>query len=175
MFDIGEADGHRFMSMELATGGTLRDVRCKTPNRPFAERVADARALVSGLAAIHAAGIIHRDVKPENLLRMEDGRVVVSDFGLATNPDQVPTVTVMVGTPSYMAPEMVMGDPASLRSDVWALGVTMHEILFGKRPEWDMVSGERTFGTRFARSESLLNEHWQVCVRDAPQRSHSSS
>ena len=146
VYDIGEADGHRFLSMELATGGTLRGVRLEDKSlRPFAERVADARALVEGLAAIHAAGIIHRDVKPENLLRMEDGRVVVSDFGLATNPDQVPSVTVMVGTPSYMAPEMVMGDPASKSSDVWALGVTMHEILFGRRPEWDLAAGERTF------------------------------
>lgn len=143
VYDIGESDGHRFLSMELATGGTLRDVRCETPTRPFAERVADARALVNGLAAIHAAGIIHRDVKPENLLRMEDGRVVVSDFGLATNPEQAPTVTVMVGTPSYMAPEMAMGDPASKTSDVWALGVTMHEILFGKRPEWSVSSSKR--------------------------------
>jgi len=76
---------------------------------------------------------------------MEDGRVVISDFGLATNSTHAPAVTVMVGTPSYMAPEIVMGDPASFSSDVWALGVTMHEILFGKRPEWDVVGGERRF------------------------------
>lgn len=169
VFDIGEADGHRFMSMELATGGTLRDVRGEAPTRPFAERVADARALVSGLAAIHAAGIIHRDVKPENLLRMGDGRVVVSDFGLATNPDQVPTVTVLVGTPSYMAPEMVMGDPASLRSDVWALGVTMHEILFGKRPEWDVVSGERTFRLPVGSSDRTFRKLAKLCSECAAE------
>ena len=65
---------------------------------------------------------------------MEDGRLVVSDFGLATNPAQTATVTLMVGTPSYMAPEMSMGDPASFRSDVWAIGVVMHEILFASPP-----------------------------------------
>ena len=104
------------------------------PPRRLEERIADARALVAGMAAIHAAGIVHRDVKPENLLRMEDGRLVVSDFGLATNPAQTATVTLMVGTPSYMAPEMSMGEPASFRSDVWAIGVVMHEILFAAAP-----------------------------------------
>ncbi len=95
-----------------ASEGTLRTgTRADAPARSMEERIADARALVAGMAAIHAAGIVHRDVKPENLLRMEDGRLVVSDFGLATNPAQTATVTLMVGTPSYMAPEMSMGDP----------------------------------------------------------------
>jgi len=146
VFDIGEADGHRFLTMELASEGTLRTgARADAPHRSMQERIADARALVAGMAAIHAAGIVHRDVKPENLLRMEDGRLVVSDFGLATNPAQTATVTLMVGTPSYMAPEMSMGDPASFRSDVWAVGVVMHEILFGHRPEWQVTARERIF------------------------------
>jgi len=146
VFDIGEADGHRFLTMELASEGTLRTGgRADAAPRSMEERIADARALVAGMAAIHAAGIVHRDVKPENLLRMEDGRLVVSDFGLATNPAQTATVTLMVGTPSYMAPEMSMGDPASFRSDVWAIGVVMHEILFGHRPEWEVTARERIF------------------------------
>jgi Protein kinase domain len=146
VFDIGEADGHRFLTMELASQGTLRTGgRPEGGQRPLEARIADARALVSGMGAIHAAGIVHRDVKPENLLRMDDGRLVVSDFGLATNPAQTAAVTLMVGTPSYMAPEMAMGDPASFRSDVWALGVVMHEILFGHRPEWQMTPRERIF------------------------------
>ncbi len=146
VFDIGEADGHRFLTMELASEGTLRTgARPDAPPRAMVDRIADARALVAGMAAIHAAGIVHRDVKPENLLRMEDGRLVVSDFGLATNPAQTASVTLMVGTPSYMAPEMAMGDPASFRSDVWAIGIVMHEILFGYRPEWNMTPRERVF------------------------------
>jgi hypothetical protein len=146
VFDIGEADGHRFLTMELASEGTLGNgARAGAAQRPLALRIADARALVAGMAAIHAAGIVHRDVKPENLLRMQDGRLVVSDFGLATNTAQMASVTLMVGTPSYMAPEMAMGDPASFRSDVWAIGVVMHEILFGRRPEWDMTPHERVF------------------------------
>ncbi|HVR61740.1 MAG TPA: serine/threonine-protein kinase, partial [Polyangia bacterium] len=175
VFDIGESDGHRFLSMELATGGTLREsLMPDAPPRSFAERLADARALVEGLAALHAAGIIHRDVKPENLLRMEDGRVVLTDFGLATSPGQSKAVTVLVGTPSYMAPEIVMGDPASSSSDVWALGVTMHEILFGKRPEWDLVGGERRFRSPLGKGapapERALAELCARCAAERPER-----
>jgi serine/threonine protein kinase len=166
VFDIGEADGHRFLTMELASQGTLRTGgRGDAAQRPLEARVADARALVSGVAAIHAAGIVHRDVKPENMLRMDDGRLVVSDFGLATNPTQSAAVTLMVGTPSYMAPEMAMGDPASFRSDVWALGVVMHEILFGRRPEWDATARERVFRSPVDKDTSpVLRALAQLCA-----------
>jgi hypothetical protein len=136
IFDIGEGDGYRFLTMELATGGTLRDlVKKGGPLRPLPERLADARAAISGLAAIHEAGIVHRDVKPDNMLRMDDGRLVLSDFGLATDLPDAAAVTIMVGTPHYMAPEIRTGEPATMRSDVWALGVALYEIFFGKRPE----------------------------------------
>ena len=166
VFDIGEADGHRFLTIELAGGGTLRTgTRAETPERSLARRIADARALVSGMAAIHAAGIVHRDVKPENLLRMDDGRLVVSDFGLATNPTQTASVTLMVGTPSYMAPEMAMGDPASFRSDVWATGVVMHEILFGRRPEWEVTARQRIFRSPVGEDGSpALHALAQLCA-----------
>jgi hypothetical protein len=136
IFDIGEGDGYRFLTMELATGGTLRDlVKKGGPLRPLSERLSDARAAISGLAAIHEAGIVHRDVKPDNMLRMDDGRLALSDFGLATDLPTAAAVTIMVGTPHYMAPEIRAGEPATTRSDVWALGVALYEIFFGKRPE----------------------------------------
>jgi serine/threonine protein kinase len=155
VFDIGDADGHKFLSMELASRGSIRGEVPKigatrmTPTRPqraWAERVDDARSVVDGVAALHGAGIIHRDIKPENILRMEDGRLVVTDFGLATDPGANAGNTVMVGTPSYMAPEVVMGDPATARSDVWGLGIVLHEILFGCRPQWKAAGrGYRRF------------------------------
>jgi hypothetical protein len=135
IFDIGQADGHWFITMELAGNGTLRDdLGDASPARSAAAKLADVRAVVGGLAAIHEAGIVHRDLKPDNFLRMEDGRLVLSDFGLATNPADAPTVSIMVGTPHYMAPEVVMGEAASPESDVWSAGVVLHEILVGKRP-----------------------------------------
>ncbi len=136
IFDIGEADGHKFLTMELASDGTLRDlIKNGQPLRPLPERMADAQAAIAGLAAIHEAGIVHRDVKPDNMLRMEDGRLALSDFGLATDLSNTGTVTVMVGTPHYMAPEIRAGEPATTRSDVWSLGVVLYEIFFGLRPE----------------------------------------
>jgi len=183
VFDIGEADGHRFLSMELATGGSLRaDVpkvdawqaaRRDRPARAWAEKVSDARAIVAGVAALHQEGIVHRDLKPENILRMHDGRLVVTDFGLATDPGSGPGTTIMVGTPSYMAPEVVMGEPATLRSDVWGLGVVLHEIFFGLRPQWKVLGrGYR----RFVRPEAArTNVELAVanlcgrCADDDPQ------
>ena len=92
--------------------------------------------MAEGLAAIHAAGIVHRDVSPQNVLRMDDGRLVVSDFGLATD-DVDSTTSILGGTIAYMAPELVRGGGrASVASDVWALGVVIHEIVFGDRPTW---------------------------------------
>ena len=142
IFDIGEADGHRFLTMEIARGGSLRDElkRGGALERPLEEKMADARAVIAGLAALHAAGVVHRDFKPDNLLRMEDGRLVLSDFGLATDAATAPGATVLIGTPHYMAPEVLAGEPATSRSDVWALGVVLHEIFFGRRPERRSVS-----------------------------------
>jgi hypothetical protein len=137
VFDFGQSDGHSFLVMELATSGSLRDElsRDEWPARTLDERLADARAVADGLAAVHAAGILHRDVTPQNVLRMADGRLVVSDFGLATDAD--PTASsIHGGTVAYMAPEIARGERASEASDVWALGVIVHEIVFGRRPSW---------------------------------------
>ncbi|HVV17550.1 MAG TPA: protein kinase [Polyangia bacterium] len=175
IFDIGEADGHRFLTMELATGGSLRDELKIRPalERPLAERLADARAAIEGLAAIHAAGVVHRDFKPDNLLRMADGRLVISDFGLATDAAAVPGVTVMIGTPHYMAPEVLGGEPATARSDVWALGVVLHEILFGRRPERRSVSfdGSESRPVRpTSPTERALLGICERCLADDPRR-----
>ena len=150
VFDAGDAEGYRFLSMEYASGGSLRqrlkDAVAEGVDRPLADRIADARAVVDGLAAIHEAGIIHRDVKPDNVLRMEDGRLVVTDFGLAVAPGQTTFMSGYsgaVGTPSYMAPEVALGGDATMASDVFALGVILHELFFDRRPEWQTTKRER--------------------------------
>jgi eukaryotic-like serine/threonine-protein kinase len=134
IFELGHADGHWFLTMELGVGGTLRDLLDDKPatQRPLAERVSDARAICAGLAAIHAVGIIHRDVTPQNVLRLGDGRLVLSDFGLAI--PMTANTTIHGGTPNYMPPETLLGSRGDQRSDVWQLGVILHEVLFGARP-----------------------------------------
>jgi hypothetical protein len=137
VFDFGQADGHAFLVMELASAGSLRDELARGANatRKLHDRLADARAVADGLGAVHAAGILHRDVTTQNVLRMGDGRLVVSDFGLATDAD--PTANSLHGgTVTYMAPEIARGEPASVSSDVWGLGIVVHEIVFGRRPRW---------------------------------------
>jgi eukaryotic-like serine/threonine-protein kinase len=137
VFDLANADGHWFVSMELATGGTLRDTLRSGQARPMVERLVDARAICAGLAAIHLVGITHRDVTPQNVLRMTDGRLVLSDFGLASEGADT---TIEGGTPRYMPPETAMGHRSDQRSDVWQLGSILHEVLFDRRPEWESGS-----------------------------------
>jgi serine/threonine protein kinase len=138
VFDLANADGHWMVSMELASGGTLRDTLQSNRSRPLAEQLADARALCAGLAAIHLVGITHRDVTPQNVLRMADGRLILSDFGLAVESGET---TVQGGTPRYMAPEAAMGQRLDQRSDVWQLGSILHELFFDRRPEWRSDGG----------------------------------
>ena len=136
IFELGHGDGHWFVTMELGTGRTLRDLLQddKAAARPLVERLTDARAICAGLAAIHAVGIIHRDVTPQNVLCLTDGRLVLSDFGLAI--PMTANTTVHGGTPNYMPPETLLGSRGDQRSDVWQLGVILHEVLFGARPSF---------------------------------------
>jgi eukaryotic-like serine/threonine-protein kinase len=142
VFELGHADGHWFITMELGAGATLRDLvqDGQSARRPLSERLEDARAVCAGLAAIHAVGIIHRDVTPQNVLRMSDGRLVLTDFGLAI--EMTANTTVHGGTPNYMPPETLLGARGDQRADVWQLGVILHEILFGSRPVFEH-EGER--------------------------------
>jgi serine/threonine protein kinase len=143
VFDYAQADGRAFLIMELATGGTLRDElhADATAARPLAARIADARAIAAGLAAIHAAGIVHRDISPQNALRMSDGRLVLSDFGLATDSFDG-TTSIRGGTVAYMAPEVARGGRATVAADIWGLGAVIYESVFGQRLQWDPESGE---------------------------------
>jgi eukaryotic-like serine/threonine-protein kinase len=134
IFELVEAEGHTFLIMELAAGGSLRQTLARAPRRSIASRMADALGVAGGMAAIHAAGILHRDLKPENILRMRDGRLVVADFGLAEHirSGRRPSAP---GTQGYIAPELSLKRVgATPASDVWGLGIVLHEILFGCRP-----------------------------------------
>ena len=135
VFDSGEDVGIPFLVMELLPGRTLADELAAGPLS--LERVAEvARGILAALAAAHAAGIIHRDIKPGNVLLTDDGNVKVSDFGIAKTVDDVDQTQTaeLVATPGYLAPERLAGEPASTRSDLYSVGVLLYEALSGRRP-----------------------------------------
>jgi tRNA A-37 threonylcarbamoyl transferase component Bud32 len=143
VFDLQTSGEDRFLVMELAEGSLRDDLRSgSAAERTLDHRLRDAEAITSGLGAIHDAGIIHRDVKPENVLRLGDGRLVLSDFGLATLTP-LGSATRYVGTPLYMAPEVAAGEPATRASDLYSLGIVLHELFFDRRPEWQASGGRR--------------------------------
>ena len=138
VFDTGDDHGTLFLVMEYVPGLTLRDViRKEAPMSP-AKALAVIDPVLSALAAAHDAGILHRDVKPENVLMADDGRVKVADFGLARaiNSDTQHTATggVLIGTVSYLSPELVVNGKADARADVYAAGVLIYEMLTGHKP-----------------------------------------
>jgi serine/threonine protein kinase len=155
--------------MELATESTLRSEIASgaVKQRSLSDRMADARAIAAGLAAIHAAGIIHRDISPQNVLRMADGRLVVSDFGLAIDPSET-TTSVRGGTVAYMAPEVVGGGSSSFASDVWSLGAVIYEAVFGERPRWRNSTRSEivdpALGRRLEDQERVALDACRVCM-----------
>ena len=138
VFDQGDDDGSVYLVMELVTGHTLRDtIRKEAPMAP-ARALAVLEPVLSALAHAHRSGLVHRDIKPENVLIADDGRVKVADFGLAkaVSADTQHTATggVLIGTVSYLAPELVVDGRSDARADVYAAGVVLHELLTGQKP-----------------------------------------
>ena len=136
--DQGDDGGLLFIVMEYVPGRTLRDlVREEAPVSP-ARALALVEPVLLALAEAHRCGIVHRDVKPENVLIADDGRIKVADFGLARafDVDSTHTATggVLMGTVSYLAPEVIVDGRADPRSDVYAVGVLLYELLTGRKP-----------------------------------------
>ena len=137
VYDTGEHDGTPYIVMERLAGRTVADeIADGTLSADKVERM--AREVLAALDAAHRAGVVHRDIKPGNLLLCPDGSVKVADFGIAKVAEGLgPDVTVtgqVVGTPAYLAPERLDGRPGSARSDLFSLGVVMYEALSGAKP-----------------------------------------
>ena len=136
VYDYGEEDGSAYLVMELVPGEPLSSVLERERTLPI-DRVLDIVAQTSvALQAAHAAGLVHRDIKPGNLLITPENRVKITDFGIARIADQVPLTATgqVMGTVQYLSPEQASGHPASPSTDIYSLGIVAYEALAGKRP-----------------------------------------
>jgi len=140
-YDYGEAEGVYFISMEFVRGYTLSELLDEAEQRQMPARasVGLTRQICRGLQAAHEQGIIHRDIKPQNVLIDAKGEVKLMDFGIARMAEVSETTAMtqqglIVGTPHYMSPEQVQGKQLDSRSDVYSMGVLMYEMLVGRRP-----------------------------------------
>ncbi|HVR72095.1 MAG TPA: serine/threonine-protein kinase [Vicinamibacteria bacterium] len=136
VYDVGDADGQLYMAMELLEGDDLRSLIERQVYIPLADRVRILQKICDGVAYAHSRGVVHRDVKPANILVTSDGRVKLLDFGLARVATRS-TITrqgVILGTPDYMAPEQAMGKGTDRRSDAFSAGAVFYEFLSGSKP-----------------------------------------
>ncbi|MFD1715163.1 protein kinase [Amnibacterium flavum] len=136
VYDYGEEDGSAYLVMELVPGEALSTILEREHVLPT-DKVLDIVAqTAAALQAAHAAGLVHRDIKPGNLLITPDGRVKITDFGIARIADQVPLTATgqVMGTVQYLSPEQASGHPASPATDIYSLGIVAYEALAGHRP-----------------------------------------
>ncbi|MDN3483022.1 protein kinase [Arthrobacter sp. APC 3897] len=136
VFDYGEEEGSAYLVMELVPGLPLSSIIERDKSLPPDRTLSIIGQTATALAAAHKQGLVHRDVKPGNLLILPDGRVKITDFGIARLADQVPLTATgqVMGTAQYLAPEQATGQQATGSSDIYALGVIGYELLAGTRP-----------------------------------------
>jgi serine/threonine-protein kinase len=136
-YDFGSHEGTSFLTMELVAGRSLGEILRGERVLAPARIVALGTAIARGLRAAHEAGVVHRDLKPDNVLVADDGRVVVTDFGIAralTGAAEAHLTASIAGTPHYMAPEQVLGRALDGRADLFSLGVLLFECASGRLP-----------------------------------------
>ncbi|MEA2568468.1 MAG: eukaryotic-like serine/threonine-protein kinase [Acidobacteriota bacterium] len=131
-YDIGEADGAHFVAMEFVDGEDLARLLHRIGRLAHDKAVDIARGIAAGLMAAHAKGILHRDLKPANVMIDSHGDARITDFGLALSATDIQDGG-LAGTPAYMAPELLQGEPATVQSDLYALGLVMYELFTGHR------------------------------------------
>ncbi len=132
VYDIGEVGGQHYLSMEFVDGEDLGSLLRRIGRLPQDKAVELARQICAGVAAAHAKGVIHRDLKPANIMIDGEGKVRITDFGLAGLAEQFQGAEIRVGTPAYMSPEQLAGREVTVRSDIYSLGLVLYELSTGK-------------------------------------------
>lgn len=162
VYDAGFYRGYFFMVMQLLKGETLTHRIAEWGSVPEDQALSMIVDVARGLEAAHAKGIVHRDIKPDNILLTEDGKSKITDFGLAQDTETVDEIAgLIVGTPYYMSPEQWLGQKADERSDLYSLGVILYYMLTGRRP----FDGETV--------ERLMHQHLKVVPK--PPKSLAST
>ena len=148
VYSFAEDAGHTFMAMEYLDGQSLRNELDARGTIPIDRSVEISIAVLSGLEHAHSKGVIHRDIKPDNVQILSNGQIKITDFGIARLTFQ-PNLTVdgqVFGTPSYMSPEQVVGREIDARSDIFSVGVMLYEMITGKKP----FTGDSVVSTTYA-------------------------
>lgn len=152
VFDQGQDGELAWLAMEYVPGITLRDVIDKFGALSADRALELFEPVLAGLSSAHAAGILHRDLKPENVLLSNDGRIKLSDWGLAREVDQRTATESLIGTVAYVSPELVLRGAADARSDVYAAGVLLFELVTGKQP----FTGEAAMQVAYQHANSAV-------------------
>ena len=187
IFDLGEAEGAKFISMEYVDGRDLKSMRSERGKFQPEEAAEIIEQVCRALEAAHAEGVIHRDLKPPNIMVDKQGRVVVMDFGIARSRE-MPGLTqtgVVVGTPEYMSPEQAKGEEIDSRSDLFSLGIILYELLTGKSP-YEATSSVATLLKRTQERAvppvkldpaipKFMNDIVVRCLEIDPQRRYASA
>ena len=137
VYDVGKEGNVAYMAMEFIEGQELRSLLAEGRALPVSQAVSIAAQVAEGLAYAHQHGVVHRDVKPANIMVLADGPVKITDFGIArmrASTDELTQTGMMLGSPKYMSPEQVIGKRADHRSDIFSLGVILYETLTGAAP-----------------------------------------
>ena len=136
VYDTGADDGTQYIVMEFIEGRTLAEFM-ETGRRPTPVQAAEiAQKIAAAIAAAHAQGVIHRDIKPGNVMITRDGVIKVMDFGIARvlGPETAPQTSAVLGTASYLSPEQAQGGPVDARTDIYSLGAVLYELLTARPP-----------------------------------------
>ena len=185
VYDVGEDDGVYFIVMELVQGITLKNYIDMKGKLDIREALNISVQIASGLSAAHENRIIHRDIKPQNIIMSRDGKVKVTDFGIAKVADSTTVTTTAAGTVHYISPEQARGGYSDERSDIYSLGITMYEMITGRVP----FEGETNVAVALMHIQSEITPPRQLepsipvsfekiilkCTQKKPERRYASA